>query len=73
MVDTKSHKATEYFLSGPNYESDKKKSAESTQQIHKDFDAVFNGIGCFEGTFLFVAKARQQTIPGTTKMHAIYT
>ena len=22
------------------------------QQIHKDFDDVFNGIGCFKGTFL---------------------
>ena len=49
MVNAKSHKTTEYFLSGPNYESDK--SAESTQQIHKDFDDVFNGTGCFEGTF----------------------
>ena len=37
MVETKSHKTTEYFLLGLNYESDKKKSAESTQQIHKDF------------------------------------
>ena len=51
MVDTKSHKTAEYFLSGPNYESDKKKSADFTQQIHKDLDDVFNGIGGFEGTF----------------------
>ena len=51
MVKTKLHKTTEYFLSGPSYESDKKKSAESTEQIHKDFDDAFNGIGCIEGTF----------------------
>ena len=51
MVKTKSHKTTEYFPSGPYYESDKKKSAESTWQIHKDFDKVFSGTGCFEGTF----------------------
>ena len=35
MVKTKSIKTTEYFLSGLTYKSDKKKSAESTQQIHK--------------------------------------
>ena len=51
MVETKSHKTTKYFLSGLYYESNKKKSAESTHQIHKDFNDVFNGIGCFEGTF----------------------
>ena len=51
MVETKSNKTTEYFLSGLTYVSDKKKSAEATQQIHIDFDDVFNGIGCFEGTF----------------------
>ena len=50
-LKTKSYKTTEYFLSGLYHESDKKKSDESTQQIHKDFDDVFNGIGCFEGTF----------------------
>ena len=47
----KSNKTTKYFLSGPTYKSDKKKGADVTQQIHKDFDDVFNGIGCFEGTF----------------------
>ena len=50
-VNTKSHKTTEYFLSGPNYESDKKKNAGSTQQIHKDFDDIFNGNGCLKGPF----------------------
>ena len=47
----KSNKTTEYFLSGPTYESDRKKSAESAWHIYKDFDDVFNDIGCFEGTF----------------------
>ena len=41
----------EYFLSGLNYESNKKRSTETTQQIHKDFEVVFNGIRCFDGTF----------------------
>ena len=30
---------------------DKRKSTELTQQLHKEFDNVFNGIGCFDGTF----------------------
>ena len=50
-VKTKSNKTTEYFLSGLTYKSSKKKSAEATQGIHIDFADVFNGIGCFEGTF----------------------
>ena len=41
MVKTKANKPTEYFLSGPNYNSNKRKSAEATQQIHRDFDDVF--------------------------------
>ena len=56
MVKTKSNKTTEYFLSGPNNERDKNKSAESTQLIYKDFDDVLNGIGCIEGTFSWQLK-----------------
>ena len=51
MAEAKANKSTEYFLAGPTYDSNKRKSVESTQQIHKDFDDIFNGIGCFEGTF----------------------
>ena len=51
MVDTNANKPPNYFLSGPNCDTDKKKSAELTQQIHKEFNDAFNGIGCFEGTF----------------------
>ena len=39
------------FLACPTYDSDNRKLVESTQQIHKDLDDVFNAIGCFEGTF----------------------
>ena len=42
---------TKYFLSCPNTEIDKRKSAKLTQQIHTEFYNVFNDIGCFEGTF----------------------
>ena len=37
-------------------EVDKRKSIELTQKIHNVFDNVFNGIGCFEGTFLLQLK-----------------
>ena len=47
MVRTEDNNSARYFI------------AESTQQIHKDFDDVFNGIGCFEGTFSLQLKPRQ--------------
>ena len=50
-VKAEANNSTRYFIAGPNSDSDKGRSAESTQQIYKDFDDVFNGIGCFEGTF----------------------
>ena len=51
MLKGISYQTTEYFPSGLSYESDKKRSTKTTQQIHKDFKDVFNGIGCFDGTF----------------------
>ena len=51
MVNAEAHKSTEYFFAGPTYDSKQRESVESTQQIHKEFDNVFNGIWCFEGTF----------------------
>ena len=42
---------TNYFLSSPDIEVDKTKSIELMQKIHNVFDNVFNGIGCFKGTF----------------------
>ena len=51
MIKAEANNSTRYFIAGPNCDSNKRKSAESTHQIHKDFDDVFNGIGCFEGTF----------------------
>ena len=50
-VKTKANKSTEYFISGLNYNNNKRKSAEATQLKHRDFDDVCNDIGCFEGTF----------------------
>ena len=43
MVKSKSYQTIEYFLSGLSYENNKKRSAETTRQIHKAFEDVFNG------------------------------
>ena len=51
MVKSKLSKTIEYFLSGLSYDSDKKRNAETTEQLYKHFEDVFNGIGCFDGTF----------------------
>ena len=48
---------TNHFLSSPNVEVDKKKSIELTHKIHNVFDDVFNGIGCFKGTFSLQLKS----------------
>ena len=56
MVNTNANKPTNYFLSGPNCDIDKKKSAEWTQQTRKEFNDLFDGIGCFEGTFSLQVK-----------------
>ena len=58
---------TKYFLSCSNIETDKRKSAELTQQMHTEFDNVFNFIGCFEGTFSLQLKpnSRPYQVPPT--------
>ena len=45
------NKITNYFLSSPNVEADKRKSIKLMQEVHNTFGDVFNGIGCFKGTF----------------------
>ena len=50
-INTNTNTLTNYFLSSPNIEVDKRKSIELTQKIYNVFDNVFNGIGYFEGTF----------------------
>ena len=40
-----------YFYSLNNIDADKRSSSAMMQSIHMRFDSVFNGIGCFKGTF----------------------
>ena len=48
---------TNYFLSLPNVEADKRKSIKLTRKIHNAFGDVFNGIGCFKGIFSLQLKS----------------
>ena len=69
-ANTNANTLTKYFLPCPNYVTDKRKSAELTQQIHKKFD-VFNGIGCFEGIFSLQLKPNSRPNQVPTK-HVAY-
>ena len=44
-------KITNYFFSSSDVDADKRKSSKLTWEIHNTYGDVFNGIGCFEGTF----------------------
>ena len=45
------HISINYFHSSNNVDADKRSSIAMMQRIHTRFGDVFNGIGCFEGTF----------------------
>ena len=45
------NKPINYFFSSSNVDADKRKSSDLMQKIHNTFWEVFNGIGCFKGTF----------------------
>ena len=52
-------------LLGLSKKSDKKASTEITKQLQKEFEDVFTGIGCFDGTFSFKVKpdSKQYQVP----------
>ena len=50
MVIDKEPNTINYFNPGPDQDN-KKVSAEITKQLQRDVKDVFNGIGCFDGTF----------------------
>ena len=64
---------TKYFLLCPNYETDKRKSTELTQQIHKEFDDVFNDIGWFEGTFSLQLKPHSRPYQAPPRFSSLCT
>ena len=70
-INTNTNTLTNYFLSSPNIEVDKRKSTELTQKIHTVFD-VFHGIGCFEDTFLLQLKPDSKPYQAPPR-HVAYT
>ena len=56
MVTDNDNNNITYFLPGPNSDSDTRGSTDITQQLQKEFKDVFNGIGCFNGTFSLQVK-----------------
>ena len=46
-----STKLINYFYSSKDPEADKRQSHDMTQKIYNTYGDVFNGIGCFKGTF----------------------
>ena len=60
MVKTTLDKPTNNVIAGSSCESDERKSAELTQQIHNEFEDVFNDIGCLQGTFTLQLKTNSK-------------
>ena len=56
MVNNKLSDTTDYFLRGPICDSDRTVSAEITQ-LQRDFEDVFNAIGCSDGTISLQLKS----------------
>ena len=50
------NKTINYFFLSSNVDAYKRKSRELIQEIHNTFGDVFNGIGCFKGTFFLQLK-----------------
>ena len=45
------NKSINYFFSSDNVDADKRKNSAMMQKIYNTFGNIFNGIGCFKGTF----------------------
>ena len=72
-VKNRLSKTVEYFLLGPSFDSDKKRSAKSTQWHKNDFEDVFNGIGCFDGIFSLQLKPDSKPYQAPSKIPGICT
>ena len=44
------------YFSGPQWGLDKKVSEQLTKTLQKEFEAMFTGVACFDGTFHCLAK-----------------
>ena len=53
MVKTNPDKSTNYFLAGPNCDSNNRKSAESTQQYMRNLMMCLMALGALKAHFLY--------------------
>ena len=60
-ISSSNNNKIKYFLAGPSEKSDKKASTEITKQLQMEFEDVFTGIGCFDGTFTLQVKPDSKT------------
>ena len=65
------HISINYFHSSNNIDADKRSSIAMTQSIHSRFGNVFNGIGCFEGTFSLQLKPDSKPYQAPPR-HVVY-
>ena len=61
----------DYFYSSWDTSSNKKDSAVMTKKVYNDFHDVFNGIGCFEGTFSLQVKPDSKPYQAPPR-HVVY-
>ena len=66
------NKTVNYFFSSSNVDVDKRKS-KLMQEIHNTFGDVFNGIGCFKGSFTLQLKSdsKQYQVPPRCVVYAL--
>ena len=65
---SQANKLINYFYSSNNTVADKGKRSAMTQRIHETFGNIFNGSGCFKGTFSLQLKpdSKQYQVPQGT-------
>ena len=69
---SQANKLINYFYSSNNTVKDKNKSSTMTQRIHEIFGNIFNGIGCFKGTFSLQLKPDSKPYQVLTKAYVAY-
>ena len=72
MVINKLSNTIDYFLPGPNCNSDNRVSAEITQQSQRDLEHVYNGTGGFDSTFSLQLKPDTKPCQASLR-HVAYT
>ena len=67
MVKKTANKPINYFFSSNNTDANKRKSSKMMQKINNRFGNIFNGIGCFKGTFSLQLKPDSKPYQGPSR------